>query len=396
LKSDAKALEKLAQDKEASVRFALASALAKSDDGLELLKSLAKDANPSVRAAIATAKPAPGRESVLIELTGDPDASVRRTACESLALFKSEASEKALLAGLQDKDQFVRAAAEKSFGALKPEGGSLALAENLLSSGKAFERASAISALGLAGAKGSARGILEVLKSGPDADTAKRCVDALKLLDFKEAASAIAANANSKNDAVKISVAEALGALKGADGFDALIMLAKDKNPEVGRAALRSMGRIADMKFASSICALAADVKTEPARRAAACWAASKLPKLDAKCVAALNRLAVEPCIPEPMTNMKLYDSDDVRISALIALSEAAKRGDEKAKTAYASAMESFKGPFAKMPGKDGGQLLTNLLEDYVRQLELLRFGQTPAPQEIPSQEPELAVRKLK
>lgn len=392
VKANEEALGRLASDQDEEVRFALASALAAGEGGEAILEKLSGDANSSVRAAVAYAKPGDGRERILLALSSDSDAAVRRNACEALSAFPGEATATALSARLGDPDQFVRTAAEKSFAAIKPDREAFAKVESLLDS--KVSMASAIRALGLAGDRAAAPKIHDILKKRPDANLTWRSVDALGRLDFKAATKTIAACAAAKESQVRKSVAFSLGLLKERDGFEALRKLAKDSEVGIACEALRSIGLIGGSDFEPVIAEVLSNVQVEPSRRAAACWAVARADVRNPATIKALNTLAVTPCIPVPMSSEKAYDTADVRISALFALSDLERKGNAEAKRTYAEALELFKGPFAKMGGA-AGPLLDVLLEDYIRQLETLRAGGSPEPGEVKSAEPELSIKRL-
>ena len=393
LKSNSAAFEKLAVDADATVRFALAASVASAEGGERLLEKLSKDSNPSVRAAVALSKAGEGRERILLSLSSDNDAAVRRNACEALASFASDDSAFALSARLGDSDQFVRAASESSLGVIKPSRTALDKIQSLLEAKDS--KASAITALGLAKDTEASAKILAILESHPDDNISARAVEALGLLNYKPSTKTVASFCGSSSPKVRKAVAAALGLLKESDGFDALRKLAKDPDLVVGREALRSIGLIGGSGFEQVIFEVLSDFKVESGRRSAASWAAERSEIREQKTLEALKTLAIVTCIAIPMTPEKTYESDDVRISALYALSSLSKRGSAPAKQIYETCMEGFKGPFAKMPGRGSGPLLTPLLEDYVRQLEILREGGSPSTVEVPSMDPELVMKKL-
>ncbi len=387
-------LAKAVADPNLFVRLSLASILAARDAGGDkLLETLSSDAGIPVRAAAASLKlGSDGRVKLALKLSSDSDQGVRRAACESLASCKSEDSVNALIARLGDSDRFVRTAAENSLGAIKPGPEALAKIEDALEP-KASQGA-AIRALGLTDSVPSSPKILALLEKSSDDDISIRCVDALGRLLHKPAAKAVAAKASSPNPELRRSVAATLGLLKEKEGYEALMKLSKDLDLKTAIEALKSMGLIADSSFNGTLVSVMAEVKNEGDRRAAACWAIARTGSLDAKAIAQLRILAIELCIPIPMSSEKAYDADNVRASSLLAMLANAKRGDAAAEKTFEECDKKFKDPFAKMSSK-GMPLSNKLMEDYIRQINLIREGSEPGPAEVPPATPELTERKL-
>jgi len=388
------ALAKTAADQAPYVRLSLASALAvRETGGDKLLATLSTDKDISVRAAAAKLKLGSlERVSLALKLSVDSDAAARRNACESLAVCKSEDSVNALIARLGDPDRFVRAAAEDSLGTIKPGAEALAKIDAAMDAKESL--GAAIRALGLTGAVASSQKIFAVLEKSTDDDITIRCVDALGRLLFKPSAKTVAERAASANPALRRSVAAALGLLKEKQGYEALTKLSKDQDLQVAMESLKSMGLIADSAFNGAILAVLSDIKCEADRRSAACWAIARTGSPDAKAVAQLKVLATEMCIPIPMSSEKAYDSDNVRASAMLAMSENGKRGDAASQQAFDACRTKFKDPFAKIASR-GMPLLNKLMEDYLRQIDLMREGSAPGPMEVPPAEPELTVKRI-
>ena len=102
---------------------------------------------------------------------------------------------------------------------------------------------------------------------------------------------------------------------------------------------------------------------------------------LNAKVIANLNKLITTACIRVPMTG-PMPDADHVRISALLLLQAHARKGSAAAKAAYQKSLTVLGRE------KPGSELVSEDLEEFLRQIKAAEAGQPIKPKTIDSVKP--------
>ena len=378
-------LKGAAQDASAAVRVELARGLAgRRSGGVELIRILSKDANASVRGLAASAAKASKLEAVAERLSADPDAEVRRLACVTLGLHRTEASVAALLPRLADQERKVRDDGELALAAIRPGPDVVARLEGLLADPAA--RDSAIRVLSLLGAVGSSERILDTLKSADSDETRARAIRALGELGYHEAAATAAAHAKSPDPATRRAVAFTLGALAEPDTFPALESLISDKDVAAMLEAIKSAGLTKSGFFTERLYKVI--MNTSPSgnadARAAACWAIARIGAAPPKIVERLSDLCLKQVVEMEME--KTHDADYVRASACLALADLG-RGDAAAKETAATII----GKWRETP-IFATDVISDELKDYNRQIELHVDGKVAEPRQLDPVEPRFAV----
>ncbi|OGV58629.1 MAG: hypothetical protein A2X49_04995 [Lentisphaerae bacterium GWF2_52_8] len=384
-------LQKLLADQSTAVRAALARGLAerKKDGGNKLLDSLSADTHPSVRALAASAPANEVREKFLLKLSADPDYEVRRAACTSLRHRNSDAAVNALIGRLGDESLLVRSAAEDSLAEIKPGKGAVEKISAGIADPKS--RDSAIRCLGLLKAEEHAPLIVSALEKAESAETIIRCADALALIGYKPAASALSAKDAFPEASVRRAIAISLGKLGVKESYPSLEKLASDKDNEVVQGALQAMGIVGDPYFAPLLGkqALNFSMTTPPETRAAACWSLGRTGSNDASIINGMKDI----CSKEVLSVMgqRMCDSDFVRASALFTLVELSRKNTAGAEEAFNAMSE-----WLRNPPKDKFASVSDSLLDFLRQAELYKKGQKAEPAELPVSQLEPVMTKLK
>ena len=150
---------------------------------------------------------------------------------------------------------------------------------------------------------------------------------------------------------------------------NALKKLSYDKNSAVADAAALAMYRSGNPVFLPEFRHALADRSPEGAvRRAIACRAVSALDAADKRILEDLETLAATPCIPQPEKGIAAPDTDFVRLSALLALLEAARNGNREAAKIYDRSMQLLK----QLPAG----LTSPAFREYLRQVDAFARNQ--------------------
>ena len=378
-------LLKATGDPSVAVRMALAEALAKKNLGYQLLERLSKDTSVSVRGMVARVCSTPNMLDILDKLAKDPDSETRRLAIVSLGNLKNAKATDTILKAFSDEYKPVRTAAEKAIAAISPDSeAKRKIGDILLSNAKS--RYSAVTAIGLLGDKRFAEKIEKILSESSNDDLSRRCVEALRRLDYSGAWKTVAAKANCKSPETRKAVAAALGTFAEKKSFPVLVELSKDDNASVAKEALLWMGRIADPFFSPALLEAAERVEAKPDIRSYACCGLAKVGASDSKTLNWLRKLVLSKIIPTEKD--KDFDVDYVRASALLACVEMSKAGKQKAK---ATAEDIFKslgvgdGTFATTPIRAD-------LGEFVRQIKAYHDEVELKPEPMPLIKPMLTV----
>jgi HEAT repeat protein len=384
-------LAETAKDESLTTRSGLASGLAeRKSGGLALLTILAKDPNSSVRSFVASASPNPERLPLFLALSKDHDWDARRLAVVSLGFIKDERSIKAVLAAMSDDASPVRKAAENSLFALKPSDDVLnKMIEVELKNKKS--RPSAITALGRLKFAPAAQPIAEILADSSDNDIILRSVKALGRLKHRAAWREVQKQAESTDPAIRSAVAESLGIFAEKKSFDTLLKLSDDKNAKVAAEAVKAMGVTQAPFFNNRLVRALKQVQSSADIRSNACWSSARTANSSHTALSQLERLALEQVIPA--MGMMEYDSDFVRISAVLALIELGKTSSE-AKAKAENALE-------KLQEESAGQFDTAIsgdtLKEFARQAKLYMNGTLDIPKTpYPTTKPSLTATRMK
>ncbi|MFA6294622.1 MAG: HEAT repeat domain-containing protein, partial [Victivallales bacterium] len=316
-------LNKILSDKDSTVKFALASALAARDKGGNaLLKTLSGEKDISIRAVVASAAPCEERLPLLVKLSSDPDEEVRKLACISLGSYKGADSVNALIPRIGDKSKQIRDAAERSLVKISPDSDvQKRMGDECL--GSKESRAAAVTILGELKDTRFSPAILKMLESADDseADLARRCVTALGNLGYRESWKAVSSKATHKNAEVREAVASSLGKFKVKESYETISKLSEDKSVPVSSQAIESMGWTADPFFSEKLLAVIKKTDSEyPAEnRSYACWSIARINSPGKPALAQMNDLCMKMVLKVPQSP-NTYDMDFVRISALFAL----------------------------------------------------------------------------
>ncbi|OGV33883.1 MAG: hypothetical protein A2020_03480 [Lentisphaerae bacterium GWF2_45_14] len=383
------ALLKAVSDKAVSVRYSIAEGLkAGPVSSVKIPELLAVDKNPSVRAAVAALSVSPEREKIFIRLAGDTDSEVRRIACITLGGYSDDAGIESLLKRFSDSSGPVRAAAEDAIINIVPGEKHISEIESMLNDRAA--RNSAIRVLGSLVAKGAAPAISEILaEKGISFETQARAITALGQLSYTPAALDIAKKASSSDSGVRRAVAASLGRLRVKETDDTLIKLSSDKDNATSLRAVISMGRIGDIYFEDTLFKIISDVGTSntPEMRAAGCWALASINSTDDRVLAQLRTLHQKKVIAMEME--KVYDSDYVRASAILALIKMGRADNPAAKDLAVKTIDYYyTNPFLR----EGDN--TPAMDDYMRQICLYYKDMEINPEIIESVRPQMSVSK--
>ena len=313
-----------------------APALAKS-----VLSLLVADANASVRYAVAETigrLAAADLQPLLLKLADDPGDAVRRVAAYQLRRYPNAASFAKLLEQTGDRTSpLTREAARQSLVAIAADYPVEEEISRGLASPVVDVRYNSCLVLAALGSKRYAAEAEKFLTSETRDLNLAAAVSLLATAGARPAGPAILAHSEHESPLVRANVAEAIGRLDLTAGYDVLKRYSLDDlEPEVRTKAEIAMAEIADEGFADTLRTILTRTNyasmSNPefllsADRAAACWAISRLPGLDAKLRKQLRRQIAVAVIKTPAG--PTYDEDVVRISACWALATHAKRRQE-------------------------------------------------------------------
>lgn len=361
-----------------------------------LLSELARDGDVQVRLAVAgIRKLSLEKEKILQGLTADPDSpGIRERACRSLAGTKNRDSLKCLIAALADSSRLVREAARDSLVESNPKETDIRdgiVASAVAGKEKASESLQALDALAGKGCDLSdCVPALSAILKDPAGDAV--AVDTIRTLSrvpdlklWKE----VKGFASSSSPEMRLAVIRYAAALNDPEMFPELKALAKDSDAAVQTAALGALVKIADPYFHSVLSETAGNPKISTDARAAACRALAGFDKMESNIPGIMEKIALVPYIPVMMAP-PAYDADYVRISAILVLLEAGRKGDQTALDRYHKIMEHLRNPNARE--REQG-IVNPVFLEYLRQVRVLEKGEEPKAVQVPSCRPELSVR---
>ena len=387
-------LNKVLSDKDAMVKYALASALSARDKGGDsLLKTLSEDKDVSIRALVASASPCEGRLPIHVKLSSDPDEEVRRLACVSLGSYKGADSVNALIPRIGDRSRQIRDASERSLVKISPDKDvQKRIGDECL--GSKESRAAAVAILGEMKDARFSPAILKLLESVDDSesDLVRRCVTSLGNLECRESWKTVSAKASHKNAEVREAVASTLGKFKIKESYETIARLSDDAAVPVSSQAIESMGWTADSFFSEKLLAIIKKTVAEyPAEnRSYACWAIARINSPGKSALAQMDDLCMKMVLKVPQSP-NTYDMDFVRISALFALIDMGRKDPAAMKMA-----EDISAAFMS-DAKSGDQLFSgDVLKEYARQAKAYMKNEKVTPVEVKPMSPNFLVEEMK
>ncbi len=398
-------LLELCRDPAVQVRHRLAESIPVCPTPLRapLCRRLARDPHPAVRAAAVRAASRLGKPlaSVLHRLSTDADPGVRRLAVAGLADVPGQAAVRTVAARLADADGLVRAEAVRTLGTLHTRGfdTTVAIARNLGAPAPAV-RAAAYRALGVVGARKYIETVTSALEKDADHSVALAgAIDALGRLNAKSAAGRIAHFAEHDDAGIRIETAAALGRLDVPETYPVLAKLATDPHRMVRRETFYAMARTRKAAFAGTCKAVLEQTSPEgpilPADRALACWCAARLRPVDRRLAERLVIQATTPVIP--MLGAKMFEPDEVLVSACFALAQMAR--DEPAVRPLAEeVLAAHSREFSREELRNLVQVTlvpSDYLREYARQARAFLEGRDVRPRPRPLEKPSLPVTGL-
>lgn len=351
-----------------------------------LADKLAEAPEPGVRREFA-----PGAERHFAKLGSDPAVGVRRATALGLGNRRSAAAAETLLKLLIDRDVTVRRAAADSLRRVAPP---KPVRDRILNAAREFPFARPEIVAVFAGLGDAAYGpaLAGLLPEASAPELAAALIDLLGDLRTRSAAAQIAGYGIAKDAIVRQAAATALGKLDVPETDGALRQLAIDRIPAVRLAALRSIWSLKRGVFRpeleKNLGARNMDFGEHRAIAIRTLFAQGPLP---GSAVGNLRQLATRPCIPVPMSP-PMFDQDNVRISALLALKLDGARGNATAARAYTECRKLLGEP---NPNSMNDAMPPGLAE-FLRQLDAADRGETVKPAAIPDFEPELRVAPLR
>ena len=352
-----------------------------------LLSELAKDGNVQVRLAVAgIRKLSLEKEKILQGLTADPDSpGIRERACRSLAGTKNRDSLKCLVAALADSSRLVREAARDSLAESNPKETDIRdgiVASAVTGKEKASESLQALDALAGKGCDLSdcVPALSAILKDPAGDAVAADTIRTLSRVPDLKLWKEVKGFANSTSPDVRLAVIRFAAALNDPE---------KDPDPSVQPAALGTLVKIVDPYFHSVLSETAGNPKVSSDARAAACRALTSCYKMEGNVPAVMEKIALVPYIPVMMAP-PAYDADYVRISAILVLLEAGRKGDQGGVDRYHKIKEQLRNPNARE--REQG-IVNPVFLEYLRQVRVLEKGEEPKAVQVPSYRPELSVR---
>jgi len=394
LKNTSKSLDvaaKAAKDSNPLIRLQAARGLAENPSAPEkLLTELAKDADPAVRLAAAGMKNiTPAKEAVLCSLASDKSASVREAAAASLGTSNTPSSITALIGLIGDPDIVVRRAASDALVKLKP---GKVWRDRLIAAGaKPDARREIISFFARLDDRNYAPDIRRFLKEADNDLLIIDAVNALGIMQDREAGPQVASFAGSSNPNVRGAVAKALGTIRDPETYSALKKLYRDKDMTVAVNAVYSMYQLRDNTFRGDFLhALGTRSMEQESLRAIAIRAVSDLGYMDARVLSQLNTLTAKACITAPMSP-PMPDSMNVRLSGMIALLNAGMKGNVEAMRMY----DDVRRFYAESSGKDTNEFTTEDVMEFMAQIEAFRKHEKIVPRELKTVLPNFTIYKI-
>ena len=379
-------VEKALKDPSPVIRMQTARGLAANHEAVKTFATAAQDTHPAVRLAAAriivskNGLQSPKRVKVLISLLSDRSPAVRAAAAESLGFVGAAAAAELRIKSLADSEIAVRRAASDALIQLKPDQD---IHKKAVETGNASPRSrrQVLAFLVRTRDQGQEETILRWIKDSDDPLFLAEAAAALGSLNCRRSGKALIGLGNSKEEKIRTAAAVSMGQLKLPETFPALAKLCRDRAIKVAEAAFMSMYQISDRSFVPEFERMTGRFTDDGANcRAIACRALTAFP-LSARVIANLNKLITTACIRVPMTG-PMPDADHVRVSALLLLQEHARKGSSAAKAAYQKSLTVLS------QEKPGSELVSEDLEEFLRQVKAAEAGQPVKPKTIDSVKP--------
>lgn len=384
-------LAKAMKDSNPLVRLQTARGLADSPFVSEkFLAELSRDSDPAVRLSAAKmTHVTPVKEAVLRVLAADKSASVRTAAAASLGQTGTSTSILALIDLIGDKDIGVRRAASDALVKLQPE---KSFRDRLIAAGSQRHARREITAFfAQLNDRRYAADIQRFLKEADNDLLVMDAIGALEIMQTRDASQLIASFAGSPNPQVRRTVAKALGPIRNPDSYGTLKKLYRDKDSKVSESAAFSMFQIKDNTFRPEFLhALGTRGMEQEGIRAIACRAVSDLDYMDDPILENLNTLISKMCITAPMSP-PLTDSNNVRLSGMIALLVAGKKGNPKAMKMYEENCRLL----ADTSKKEMNEFTNEDLQSFITQIEAFRKNEKIVPKEVKTILPAFTIYKV-
>ena len=368
---------------------------------LELAASLRTDRDPAVRSRVAetlaTDDADQGRR-ILAGLAGDRDYAVRAAALEALKNYVGDESTKIMASAIADPSRLVREKAAAG-GAVLFRGlpGIADLIIPHCRSASAAVRYSAYRALGEMKSHEHSSAISSAVRRETVAANLIAGLDALLKMKAVEAAELFVVNAGHEDAAVRAAAVRALGILPAEAVHKLLVKSLEDPDMEVRYQAIVAMGRTSDPKAVGPILkvlkSLGPEAEFGTRHRAAACWAAARLPSVPDALLQRLRDHGTKRIVPTEMGNVS--EGDLVLCSVAFALADIAR--DQAAAVPYAEAVIShLQGrPQPGMP-VSSDFTASPATREMARQAAAWLQGETFEPAPRPTREVPLTYRRIK
>ncbi len=318
LKFESELRQKMAEHSHASVRWA-AAASADDVDIRNLRSGKESDANLFQV-----------DQRVLLRLTDDEDAEVRRAAVKSLRNFPGPETLEKTIARFTDDKGFVRRESEETIVTLHRSGEPVTdLTAKQLTAKEPNARYHSVNVLGRIEAEEFSSAIHQLLKQEDRTEIIAAAILALTRLQYQAALPTVVDYHQHPEETVRRAAAQAFGIIADRSAYPHLAALILDPSVDVRLAAITSAGQLRDPVFAPPMLTILRDTRnTEPSYtaqdRMAVCWAAPRLRPLPEDIMDRIRRHALETVVRVPM-GPPMHDDPEVMASAVFAFAEAAK-----------------------------------------------------------------------
>lgn len=361
-----KLARKLAANPDVRIRLRIAGSLPETSARIALLLELLQDASPLVRAEAAASLIRAERSDKVVEalaaLLHDPVLQVREAAGKTLVRFTGKKLPECITSAVEDEK------AHSQLVLILEACGNVAYAP-------------------------LAARILTSARTAKNADVQAKAVAALESMKAESMTPLVLDAAASEFSTVRKAAAKALRVFPGAATKEALKRLMKDSSEDVALMALETVFILRDPAFVPNVTEAVLNMDKSSLYRAVACRTLCATPlQLDEKTANALKKLLLTTCIRVPMAP-PAYEDDSTRACALMALFKAGQAGSKACQEAFEYSVRRLEKPIKK---EIEGGFMNPTLEEYFRQIRLLRDGKEVKPKEIEPMEPEFFIQKIR
>lgn len=253
----------------ASIRAALSQLVKVRPKGVKAMRQIAASTDQEARAeaiqAVGDTKMALGSEE-LVKALSDPSPKVRRRAARALSQVPSAVVAAALISHLEEHPNL---ADEETLEALGESGGTecTGLLVGFLKDPRAFIRRAAARALGSSGDPAAIPHLIEASREVGDSDLRRAALQALRLLEAKEAADVYAEGLWDQHPSIRSASAEAISELELKELAPTLRESVKWFGDETASEMAYALGAVGNEEDLGSILAAASHMASEPLRR---------------------------------------------------------------------------------------------------------------------------------